>query len=161
MAKKDSLDFAELAVGDEVSIDNKGRVLFPRELREVIPQPFVIARSEVGCIALFMPEQWATMVALVKKADPFDPARQAYERLIIGGADTKAVLDGQGRLTIPKDMKSFAKLDGTKVRLVGMTERIEIWSPDEFEKFQKDPDEYNKARRESAARAYRELKGLA
>lgn len=160
MDQNDALDFSGLAGGDEVSVDEKGRILISRPLRERLGQPFVIGRGETGCLALYPKSYWDDLIALVKSVDRFDPDRQDFERLVIGGASVNESFDKQGRVLIPKDMRTFAEI-ANRARIVGMTERVEIWSPKEFEEFQGNPREYKKARRDSIAQAYRAMTGKA
>lgn len=158
MAAPDAFDFSELASGDEVSIDAKGRIVISRELREAIKEPFVLGRGEVGCLVIYPKPRWDTLVTRVKKVDEFDPARQAFERMVIGGAEALK-FDSAGRLAIPRDMRTFAKLESGKARVVGMTQRVEVWSSKEFDLYQADPEGYNKPRREAIERAYRQMMG--
>lgn len=160
MDHNEALDFSDLAGGDEVSVDIKGRILISRPLRERLGQPFVIGRGEAGCLTLYPKSYWDDLITLVKSVDRFDPDRQDFERLVIGGASVNETFDKQGRVLIPKDMRTFADI-GSRARIVGMTERVEIWSPKEFEEFQSNPREYNKARRDSIAQAYRAMTGKA
>lgn len=160
MATNDTLDFSELAGGDEVSVDEKGRLVLGRELREKLGTPFVIGRGEAGSLALYPKAYWDDLLNLVRSVDRFDPDRQDFERLLIGGASVNEGFDKSGRILIPKDMRTFAKIEN-RARVVGMTERVEIWAPKEFESFQNNPREYNKARRDSIAQAYRAMTGKA
>lgn len=154
------LDFSELAGGDEVSVDEKGRVTISRPIRERLGASFVIGRGEAGCLVLYPKQYWDDLVSLVKGIDRFDPDRQDFERLMIGGASVNENFDKQGRVLIPKDMRVFASI-GNRARIVGMTERVEVWAPKDFEEFQSNPREYNKARRDAVAQAYRAMTGKA
>jgi len=160
MAELDTLDFSELASGVEVSIDDKGRILVSRELREKLGETFVLSRGEVGCLEMYPKARWDGLISMVKSVDEYDPARRTFERLVIGGAEAQK-FDKQGRLLVPRDMRTFAKLESGKVRIVRVTERVEIWSSIEFEKYQNDPEGYDKPRREAIERAYRQMKGQA
>jgi len=158
MASTDAFDFSEVASGDEVSIDVKGRIVVSRELREKLTEPFVLSRGEVGCLVIYPKPRWDVLVARVKKIDEFDPSRQAFERMVIGGAEAMR-FDKQGRLPIPRDMRTFAKLETGKARVVGLTQRVEVWSSKEYADYQLDPEGYNRPRREAIERAYRTMMG--
>ncbi len=149
-------DFSELPGGDEVSVDIKGRLIIARSIRDSLGANFVIARGEAGSLALYPKPYWEELVNLVRSIDRFNPDRQDFERLMIGGSSVNENFDKQGRILIPKDMRLFANI-GNRARVVGMTERVEIWNPKDFEDFQSNPREYNKARREAIATAYRAM----
>lgn len=158
MADKDAPDFSDLAGGDEVSIDGKGRILVSKDLRESIKEPFVLGRGSVGCLVVYPKARWDALMEIVDAVDEYDPARQTYERLMVGGVQKKMRFDSAGRMLVPRDLRAFAKLpEGGKVRLVGMRQRVEVWSSTEFERYQEDPDNYNKARREAVDNAYRDM----
>lgn len=159
MSSTEAFDFSEVASGDEVSIDVKGRIVISRELREKIKEPFVLGRGEVGCLVMYPKPRWDALVQRVKQVDEFDPARQAFERMVIGGAEAMS-FDKQGRLPIPRDMRAFAKLETGKARVVGLTQRVEVWSSKEYAEYQADPEGYNRPRREAIERAYRSMMGL-
>jgi MraZ protein len=138
-------DFSDLASGDEVTIDAKGRIPIKPELR-----------GEVGGLVLTPKAGWDRLVERVRQFDEFDPARQAFDRMVIGGSEA-AGFDNQGRLAIPRAMRKFASLEIGKAKIVGMTNRVEVWSVNEYDKYQLDPEGYNKARREAIERAYRQM----
>lgn len=158
MAELDVFDFSDLASGDEVSIDVKGRITISRDLRLRIKEPFILSRGEVGCLVLHPKPLWDKLVARVQEVDEFDPSRLAFERMVIGTAEATR-FDKQGRLCPPIAMRTFAKLDAGKARVVGMTRRVEIWSSMEYEEYQNDPEGYNRPRREAIERAYNSMLG--
>lgn len=149
-------DFSDLASGDEVTIDAKGRIPIKPELRKRMGEKFVLSRGEVGGLVLTPKAGWDRLVERVRQFDEFDPARQAFDRMVIGGSEA-AGFDNQGRLAIPRAMRKFASLEIGKAKIVGMTNRVEVWSVDEYDKYQLDPEGYNKARREAIERAYRQM----
>lgn len=160
MDETTALDFSDLASGDAVSVDDKGRMLLGRALRTRLGAPFVVGRSETESLAFYPKDYWDGLVALVKRFDRYDPDRQDFERLIIGGAQVVKDFDNQGRVLLPKELRSAAKIENRAV-LVGLTEKLEAWSPAEFEEFQSNPREYKRARRDAVAQAYRTLTGRA
>ncbi len=160
MAENETPLFSEMAGGDDVAVDGKGRLVVSRDLRTRVGEPFVIGRGEVGCLILYPRDEWNALAAIVKQADPFDPARRTFERLMFGGAQVGETFDKQGRILVPKDMRDFAKLKD-RARVIGISGRVEIWASQEFAVYQDNPETYNKDRRESVERAYRQLRGQA
>lgn len=142
--------------GGEVSVDEKGRIVIPASIRARIGQPFAIARGPVGCLVVHTPAQWKETLDLVLKAPRLDPSRGAFERLIIGGAATGLVPDKQGRVLLPRELRAFAKLKD-RALLIGLTESVEIWSPENYEAYQNDPNGFDRNRRETIESAYSSL----
>ncbi|MFP4368882.1 MAG: division/cell wall cluster transcriptional repressor MraZ, partial [Candidatus Kapaibacterium sp.] len=52
----------------------------------------------------------------------------------------EATLDGQQRISVPKKLLEFAGIKN-KVMIVGMVDRIELWDPEEFDKYLSEHDE--------------------
>jgi len=46
----------------------------------------------------------------------------------------EVTLDAQQRISIPKKLLDYAKID-TKVTIVGMVDRIEFWEPAQFDAY--------------------------
>ena len=160
MAESQPPVFDEEAGGDEVAVDEKGRVVVSKGLRERVGEPFVLGRGEVGCLILYPRDEWNALNAMVKKVDPWNPARRTFERLMVGGAQVGETFDKQGRVLVPKDMREFAKLKD-RARVIGISGRVEVWASQEFAAYQNDPEGYNRERRESVERAYWRLVGQA
>ena len=60
---------------------------------------------------------------------------RAFERAFIGGAST-IEFDKQGRINITSPLVHYANIDKECV-IIGVNERLEIWSKEEFENYMK------------------------
>ncbi|MEK9139085.1 MAG: division/cell wall cluster transcriptional repressor MraZ, partial [Bacteroidota bacterium] len=49
---------------------------------------------------------------------------------------TESQLDGQSRITIPKELLQFAGIED-QVLILGVLERIEVWNPKDYEEYMK------------------------
>lgn len=58
---------------------------------------------------------------------------RAFVRLFFSGA-TECSLDKQGRVTIPQNVREFSQLE-KEVAIIGVSTRIEIWSKDNWDKY--------------------------
>jgi DNA-binding transcriptional regulator/RsmH inhibitor MraZ len=86
--------------------------------------------------------------------------RDDYSRLLLGSADDALEFDAQGRVVIPVSLRNLAKIEvDSNVLLVGCGNRLEIWPPKEYAKFQSDREGYNRDRRLEFETAYKRMVG--
>lgn len=138
-------------------MDAKGRIVVPKSLQDQLGAGFVVGRGQVGCVALYSAAAWKSLIEIVQAAHPLDPARATLERMLVGGARVGA-FDSAGRLLVPPEFRSFARLS-ERVVLVGLVGTVEIWSSDEYEKFQRDPMGYEQPRQDALRSAFEQLRG--
>ena len=119
------------------ALDKKGRVIIPAKFREVFKEHFAekfyLTRGLDGCLFVFTEESWKSQERKFREM-PFTrtEARQ-FNRLYFSGA-CDAVCDKQGRILIPDYLKRYAEIK-QDVILVGVSDRIEIWAKEKWEKF--------------------------
>ena len=121
----------------EHTLDNKGRVIIPAKFREIVKEKYVdkfyITRGLDQCLFVFTEEGWKSQEKKFRDM-PFTKgeARQ-FNRLYFSGA-CDVVCDKQGRILIPDYLKKYAEID-EDVMIIGVSDRIEIWSKDKWNKF--------------------------
>ncbi|MSR77553.1 MAG: transcriptional regulator MraZ [Candidatus Omnitrophica bacterium] len=121
----------------EHTLDNKGRVIIPAKFREILKEnyteKFYITRGLDQCLFVFTEEGWKSQEKKFRDM-PFTKgeARQ-FNRLYFSGA-CDAVCDKQGRILIPDYLKKYACIDADVV-IIGVSDRIEIWSKDKWNQF--------------------------
>lgn len=140
----------------EAQLDDKGRVLLDKEKRAFLGRDFVFVWGELGQIIAFPEETWDGLLDELMRYSPNSFPRQQYMRLFTSNAATELNTDAQGRVVIPSRLRDLAKLDGA-ITVVGLADRIEIWSRREYDGAQEDPENYNRGRREAVSRAYAAL----
>ncbi|MDR3688594.1 MAG: hypothetical protein P4L46_04385 [Fimbriimonas sp.] len=151
-------DFREILGTDEATIDNRGRILLSKKKRDRLGDSFAMALGEVGCICAYPEARWRARMKEINGYPPNNQGKLKYTRLLLAGADDELSCDPQGRVVIPKKLQEMGKLK-EKVLIVGCGDRIEIWDPEEYVKYEAAPDEYNKERRLQMVSAYNEMKG--
>jgi len=126
-----------------VSMDDNGRLAIPSRLRK--SRPMGISRKKVirnyvlskwidGCLGLFIEEIWRERLsALFVDGSGFKRKNRIFSRHLAPNA-YDVVPDGQGRITIPKDLIDEAGLAG-EVLVFGAVQHIEIWNPERYKKF--------------------------
>ena len=119
------------------SLDKKDRLIIPAKFRDVIKEHFAekfyLTRGLDSCLFLFTEESWKSQERKFREM-PFtrNESRQ-FNRLYFSGA-CDAVCDKQGRILIPVYLKRHAEIKQDVV-IIGVSDRIEIWAKEKWEKF--------------------------
>lgn len=117
----------------EHSIDEKGRLIIPAKFREGLGDSFVATKGLDNCLFLYPMDEWQKLETKLKEL-PFTRAdARAFVRFFFSGA-TDCELDKQGRILVPNNLRSHAKLD-KEVIIIGVSTRVEIWSRTEWEEY--------------------------
>ncbi|MBI4846247.1 MAG: division/cell wall cluster transcriptional repressor MraZ [Candidatus Omnitrophica bacterium] len=114
----------------EHSLDKKSRIIIPSRFREAFKNNFVekffITRGLDGCLFLFVEEEWKKQEQKFKGLSFTKAEARKFNRLFFSGA-SEAICDAQGRILIPQYLIDFAKIEKDVV-IIGVSNRIEIWS---------------------------------
>jgi len=119
------------------TIDRKGRLILPAKFRDAAKANFIekffITRGLDKCLFMFSEEEWRSQEQKFK-AMPFTKQQaRTFNRLYFSGA-IDVLPDKQGRILVPQYLKDFAAIKKDVV-VVGVSNRIEIWSDDEWNQF--------------------------
>lgn len=121
----------------ERAFDEKHRVSIPKSLRESLGKQaeaaLYIAPGLDGSLAIYPEVAFTKLVARLNESSPTAKDVRDYSRLFFSRAET-ARLDAQGRLRIPASLAQWAKLE-KEIILLGVQERMEIWSPEKWEAY--------------------------
>ena len=112
------------------TIDTKGRVIVPAKFREKLGEESVVTKGLDGCLFVYPREEWIKFEEKLNTL-PLNrkDARKITRFFFAGAADCE--IDKQGRALIPKVLREFAGLEKDVV-MVGVMNRIEIWSKDRW-----------------------------
>ncbi|MGE5425213.1 MAG: division/cell wall cluster transcriptional repressor MraZ [Syntrophothermus sp.] len=120
----------------ECRIDDKGRIILPMGLKKQIsPEAqdhFMVNRGFEGCLNLFPMNEWKTESERVNHLNLYNQENRVFLRNFYRGA-TELALDGSNRILLPKSLLEYAKID-KDVILTAFSNRIEIWSKEEYER---------------------------
>lgn len=118
-------------------LDKKSRVIIPSKFREAIKNSFIerffITRGLDQCLFLFTEEEWKRQEQKFKSLSFTRPEARRFNRLFFSGA-SEVECDSQGRILIPKYLKEYAQLQ-SEVVIIGVANRIEIWSQQLWKEF--------------------------
>ena len=91
------------------NIDDKGRLVIPTIYREELGEEFIITRGIEKCLYVYSKVEWEKLVAKLNT----------------------------GRINITSPLVSYAGLTKECV-IIGVNDRLEVWSKDAFNSFMKD-----------------------
>jgi len=116
----------------ERQVDPKGRVALPSDFRPRFEPRCYLAYGQDGCIEVMTPEAFEAMANELMERQKRGEVTRSELRTKASTAFIAAV-DGQGRITIDRDLRSFAGIEpGNTVMVSGAFDRVEVWHPDVF-----------------------------
>src|SRR5204863_252691 len=92
-----------------------------------------------GCLWLLPQPEWETFLRQIETGGLTSRSARRLQRYFVGSAVTCS-LDPQGRLAIPTLLRAAAGLNG-EIILAGVGRRIEVWSPDGWNREMGDLDD--------------------
>ncbi|CDE73214.1 protein MraZ [Acidaminococcus sp. CAG:917] len=115
------------------SVDDKNRTRIPAKFKEVLTAPLYFVPADNDCI-LLLPEQRAKEMMERSRANisVFDTDAQNPTTFLLSHT-YEVKEDGQGRITLPSDLKKMAQIDKDLV-FVGKFDYAEIWAAETWER---------------------------
>ena len=121
------------------NIDEKGRLIIPSKFRSELGETFIITKGLDKCLFVYSMNEWNKIIEKLSNLQFTKKNVRAFERAFIGGAST-IEFDRQGRINITSPLVQYANINKECV-IIGVCERLEIWSKEEFEKYMKENEE--------------------
>ena len=115
------------------SLDEKGRIIIPSKFRDELGESFVLTRGLENCLFVYAMNEWNKIVDNLKKLPFTKKDARNFTRFFLSGA-TVVELDKQGRINISSPLVNYADLEKECI-IVGVNDRLEIWSKDKWENF--------------------------
>jgi len=119
-----------------VIMDEKGRVLIPAKLREVLTSRYsgsLILTNFDTCIAAYPREEWTILQEKVRSLPSMDVDVRQFVRYFSANAE-ECEMDRSGRILVPLRLRNFANLNG-EVVLLGVMNKIELWNRSQWDSF--------------------------
>lgn len=115
------------------SLDEKGRLIMPVKFRDALGETFVVTRGLDNCLFVYSKEEWRILEEKLKTLPMTSKEARAFVRFFFSGA-SECELDKSGRISLPQNLREHANLE-KEVVVAGVTNRIEIWSKDNWEDY--------------------------
>lgn len=120
------------------SLDPKNRLIIPAKLREQLGESFVMTKGLDNCLFVYSLDEWRNVEDKLKTLPMTSKDARAFVRFFFAGA-SECEIDKQGRALVPSNLKEYASIDKDVV-IIGVSTRIEIWSLEQWNKFNNDAD---------------------
>lgn len=121
------------------SVDVKGRINIPAKLRKYVSpeanDTFVVTRGYEQCLFVYPQDEWNKLEQAIRELSSTNPKHRFFTRTLLENA-TESQLDGQARITIPKELLHLAAIEN-EVLILGVLERIEVWNPAVYTEYRK------------------------
>lgn len=118
------------------NIDEKGRLIMPSKFRYDLGETFVITRGIDSCLFVYPKETWNNITSKLNELSFTKKDVRSFQRFFLSAA-TICEFDKQGRINITSPLADYADLTKECV-VIGVNDRIEIWSKENFDKFLND-----------------------
>lgn len=121
------------------NIDEKSRLIIPSKFRSELGNRFVITRGLDKCLFIYSEDEWNNIVSKLKNLPFTKKDARNFVRFFLSGADS-CEFDKQGRIVITSPLVQYANITKECV-IIGVNERLEIWSLEEFNNYMKENEE--------------------
>lgn len=121
------------------NIDAKGRLIMPAKFRQDLGYSFIVTRGLDGCLFGYPLENWTKVEEKLEQLPLSKKDARKFTRFFYSAA-TEVEVDKQGRINLPQTLIDFAKIDKS-CRVIGVSDRIEIWSSEVWEAFAADMED--------------------
>jgi MraZ protein len=119
------------------TLDSKDRVIIPAKFREIFKEHYVerffVTRGLDRCLFVFTEEEWKTQERRFRGMPFTNEQSRKFNRLYFSGA-VEVIADKQGRILIPGYLKGYADIKEDVV-IIGVSDRMEIWSKEKWSQF--------------------------
>lgn len=116
-------------------IDDKKRLAVPAKFRTGLGNKAVVTKGLDNSLFLYSKKEWQVLAEKLSNLPFSQSDARAFARLMLAGA-MEVNIDKAGRILIPDYLKEYAGLKKESV-VIGLFNRIEIWSKDRWDEYQK------------------------
>jgi MraZ protein len=114
----------------ERTLDDKGRLAVPPEIRSGLSAGAVLTRSFDTCLCIYPAAKWESLARTVDDLPQVRYEVRSLARSLFSGA-VPCEFDRQGRLGIPAFLREHAGIRGDVI-IAGVGSRVEVWDREEW-----------------------------
>lgn len=115
------------------NIDDKNRLIIPSKYRSELGSEIVITRGLDKCLFVYPVSRWKTITSKLNELPFTKKDARNFNRFFLSGA-ALVEFDKQGRINIATPLMKYANIFKECV-IIGVGDRLEIWSQDDFDEF--------------------------
>ena len=115
------------------SLDAKGRVFIPARWKDELKGTVVVTKGLDRCLYVMPKETFEAHAARINEQPLTQAKIRQYSRLIYSGSSEEPV-DRSNRISILPNLREYAGLE-KEVVWVGLSNRAELWTPKEWERY--------------------------
>ncbi len=117
-----------MLIGEYIhTLDAKKRLSLPAKFRKIMGKKVVVTRGLDNCLFVYPLARWEEEAKKLAQLPMGQADTRGFNRFMLAGA-VETDVDALGRILIPDFLKSFAKLAGKKVAVIGVHDRVELWN---------------------------------
>jgi MraZ protein len=114
-------------------LDDKGRLALPAKFRTELEGGLVITKGQERCLFVFPMVEFSRITELLRSAPVTQRNVRDYSRVFFASASHE-VPDGQGRITVPSQLREYAGLSKDCV-VIGANSRVEVWDAEAWQNY--------------------------
>lgn len=115
------------------NLDDKNRLVIPSNYRSSLGENFIITRGLEKCLYIYTLSEWQKIVDKLASLPFTKKDARIFIRSFFSAA-ANCSLDRQGRINITPNQALYADITKECV-IIGANDRIEVWSKDNWDKF--------------------------
>ncbi|WP_105614972.1 division/cell wall cluster transcriptional repressor MraZ [Vallitalea okinawensis] len=112
------------------TVDTKGRLIIPSKFREQLGENFIITKGLDECLFVYPIDEWKAFESKLKTLPLSNKNARKFVRFFLAGA-RECEIDKQGRTLLAANLREYATIE-KEVFLIGVSNRVEIWSKDQW-----------------------------
>ena len=121
------------------NIDEKSRLIIPSKFRSELGERVIITRGLDNCLFAYSEAEWSKIIQKLNTLSFTKKDARIFTRFFMSGA-VECEFDKQGRINITSPLSDYANIKKECI-IIGVNERIEIWSKENYETFFKENEE--------------------
>ena len=118
------------------NLDNKSRVIIPSEFRKELGKKFYITLGPDKVLEIRDEKSFKLFTEKLLGNNMLNPNARKFARVMLGNS-AELSADSQGRVHIPQELLKAALITKKELAIVGVGNKLEVWSKPEYDKFNK------------------------